>query len=255
MEKKNKKQSNNYVYKENYYNDIKIKPNINAINKEIKTKNEKEILNNKNDTTYKRPKIINKLSQEKEAITNDNEKKNETEIDPIKERIIKMKQENEKLRSSVDKRNKLINDLKDKCNEQKFMMAEMITKIDNIKKFIPEKSIKNKKNEKFEEQLAIAAVNEQIMKEICAGTDGHGIMNKIFEGDSKKSIMNNKINQITQVYYRMNKFDNFECSICFDLFKENELLKQLKCNHIFHKECLSQWLLNENKCPICNKIC
>ena len=166
-----------------------------------------------------------------------------------------MKQENEKLRSSVDKRNKLINDLKDKCNEQKFMMAEMITKIDNIKKFIPEKSIKNKKNEKFEEQLAIAAVNEQIMKEICAGTDGHGIMNKIFDGDSKKSIMNNKINQITQVYYRMNKFDNFECSICFDLFKENELLKQLKCNHIFHKECLSQWLLNENKCPICNKIC
>ena len=159
------------------------------------------------------------------------------------------------MRLSVDKRNKLINDLKSQCEEQKYLMAEMITKIDNIKKFIPDKTIKNKQNEKFEEQLAIAAVNEQIMKEICAGTDGHGVMNKIFEGGNKKSIMKNKIDHIPQVYYKVNKFDNVECSICFDLFKENELLKQLNCNHIFHKECLSQWLLNENKCPVCNKFC
>ena len=255
MEKRNKKQSNNYEYNEYHYNKNKIKPNINEINHEINQINEKEILNNKNDAAYKKPKIINKLVPEKEEIVNDNEKKQDSDIDPIKERINKIKQENEKMRLSIEKRKKLISDLKSQCEEQKYLMAEMITKIDNIKKFIPDKTIKNKQNEKFEEQLAIAAVNEQIMKEICAGTDGHGAMNKIFEGGNKKSIMKNKIDHIPQVYYKVNKFDNVECSICFDLFKENELLKQLNCNHIFHKECLSQWLLNENKCPVCNKFC
>ena len=93
------------------------------------------------------------------------------------------------------------------------------------------------------------------MEEICASSDEHGVMNKIFEGKDKNLNMKNKIEQIKQVYYKTNKFDNFECSICFDIFKENELLKQLNCKHIFHKECLSQWLLNEKKCPICNKIC
>ena len=249
MEKRNKK-SFYFEYKENQH-DNKIKPNINEINNEIKNKDNKEIFDNKNNTAYNKTKNIN----EKNEIINDNEKKSEIEIDPIKERINKMKQENEKLHSSILKRNKLINELKDKCNEQKMIMAEMITKIDNIKKFIPDKSIKNKQNEKFEEQLAIEAVNEQIMKEICASSDEHGVMNKIFEGKDKNLNMKNKIEQIKQVYYKTNKFDNFECSICFDIFKENELLKQLNCKHIFHKECLSQWLLNEHKCPACNKYC
>ena len=238
MEKRNKK-SFYFEYKENQH-DNKIKPNINEINNEIKNKDNKEIFDNKNNTAYNKTKNIN----EKNEIINDNEKKSEIEIDPIKERINKMKQENEKLRSSILKRNKLINELKDKCNEQKMIMAEMITKIDNIKKFIPDKSIKNKQNEKFEEQLAIEAVNEQIMKEICASSDEHGVMNKIFEGKDKNLNMKNKIDQFKQVYYKANKFDNFECSICFDIFKEDELLKQLNCKHIFHKECLSQWLLS-----------
>lgn len=254
MEKRNKQTPNNYEFREIKYNSTKVKPNINEINKEINSNDNKEILNSKNEIAYKRPKNINKLFQEKNEII-DNEKKSDQEIDPVKERIIKMKQENEKLLQSVVKRNKLIRDLKGKIEEQKMSLEKYTTKIDHIKKFIPEKTIKNKHSEKFEEQLAIAAVNEQIMKEICAGTDGHGVMNKIFEGDKKNEFIQKKIEQITQVYYKINKFDNFECSICFDEFKENELLKQLNCKHIFHKECLSQWLLNESNCPICNKFC
>ena len=254
MERKNKKSYTNYEFREYKYNSTKIKPNINEIN-EINMKNNRANYEHNNDNAYKRPKIINKLYKDDVEINNDNEKKSETELNPITERINKMKIENEKLRSSIAKRNKLISDLKDKCNEQNMIMATMVTKIDNIKKFIPEKSIKNKQNEKFEEQLAIAAVNEQIMKEICEGSDGHGVMNKLFEGDKKNKVVKSKIEQINQVYYKDNKFNNFECSICFDSFKENELLKQLNCSHIFHKECLSQWILNENKCPICNQLC
>ena len=256
MEKRNIKITNNCEFGEKKYNNSKNKPNEKEINDESKIKSNKEILSNKNDNTYKKPKIINQILKENsENIINDNEKKTEIEIDPIKANIFKMKQENKILLEKVEKRNKLIINLKDQIDDQKIKMAEYMMKIDNIKKFIPEKSIKNKQNEKFEEQLAIAAVNEQIMKVICDGSDGHGVMNKIFNGDKKDNIMKNKIEQITQVYYKTNKFENFECTICFDIFKENELLKQLNCKHIFHKECLSQWLLNENKCPVCEKIC
>ena len=68
MEKRNKKQSSNYEYNEYHYNKNKIKPNINEINHEINQKNEKEILNNKNDAAYKKPKIINKLVPEKKKL-------------------------------------------------------------------------------------------------------------------------------------------------------------------------------------------
>ena len=134
-----------------------------------------------------------------------------------------MKQENEKLRSSVAKRDKLILDFKDRCNEQIRMVATMTDKIENIKKFIPEKSIKNKQNEKFEEQLAIQAVNEQIMKEICAGSEGQGVMNQIFEGKNKNDGIKNKIDNISQVYYKCNKFDNL--NVLFALMN----LKKMNC--------------------------
>ena len=254
MESKNKKFDSNYNFKEYKHNNNKINTNIKEINNENIIKNKKEIIDQNKDNTYKRPNVINKLYKENLEIINDKEKQ-DIELEIIKEKINKMKQENEKLRSSVAKRDKLILDFKDRCNEQIRMVATMTDKIENIKKFIPEKSIKNKQNEKFEEQLAIQAVNEQIMKKICAGSEGQGVMNKIFEGKNKNDGIKNKIDNISQVYYKCNKFDNFECSICFDEFKENELLKQLRCKHIFHKECLSQWLLNEKKCPICNKIC
>ena len=256
MERRDKNHINNYEFKESKYTNKKEKPSLEEFNNN-NSKNNKENIENKYDNAYQKPKVINnKLLKEDAEIINDNEKKPENVVDPIKARINKMKLENQKLRSSVAKRNKLIIDLKDRCKEQDLMLAEIVTKIDNIKKFIPEKTIKNKQKEKFEEQLAIAAVNEQIMKEICENNDGHGVMNKLFDGDNKKNnSVKNRIDHIKQIYYKKNTFENFECSICFDEFKDNELLKQLKCTHIFHKECLSQWLLNENKCPNCNNPC
>jgi hypothetical protein len=42
------------------------------------------------------------------------------------------------------------------------------------------------------------------------------------------------------------------CSVCLDEFKEEDVLKKLNCNHIFHKDCLEPWLNNNNRnCPLC----
>ena len=44
------------------------------------------------------------------------------------------------------------------------------------------------------------------------------------------------------------------CTICFDKIKENEFIIILPCNHIFHSDCIRQWLertLEEPLCPNC----
>ena len=43
------------------------------------------------------------------------------------------------------------------------------------------------------------------------------------------------------------------CTICLEEFNFDEELIKLKCNHIFHKECLKPWLDNKKKCPICRE--
>ena len=49
-----------------------------------------------------------------------------------------------------------------------------------------------------------------------------------------------------------NELPDNVCSICLDEFKEDDILKKLNCEHIFHKDCLEPWLNNNNRnCPLC----
>jgi hypothetical protein len=43
------------------------------------------------------------------------------------------------------------------------------------------------------------------------------------------------------------------CVICYDNFKENDIVRKLKCEHIFHQKCCDKWFETHKKCPICNK--
>ena len=281
MESKNKKPSKDNNFHFYRYNSTKVKPNlnnnINNVNKEFNNNGKNNEISNtkiKNDNEYKKFHFINENNLNNKNIPinfNDNNIINKVdnninkinELSPTQEQIIKLKRENEELRKHVDKRGKLIIDLKDRCNEQKTMINELVKKIENIKKFIPENAFKKdkerqKEKDKLEEQLAIAAVEEQIIKELCPENSNQATMDQIFNeknDDKQKNIIKDKIMKIPQIYYKSNKYINCECSICFDQFKENEMLKQLPCEHIFHKECLGQWFLNMNNCPFCNQIC
>lgn len=44
-----------------------------------------------------------------------------------------------------------------------------------------------------------------------------------------------------------------ECGICFDNFCVGEEKCKLPCNHVFHKECVMKWLIEnrKNQCAIC----
>ncbi|VEN34983.1 unnamed protein product [Callosobruchus maculatus] len=44
------------------------------------------------------------------------------------------------------------------------------------------------------------------------------------------------------------------CSICLRNLKGGRL-KQLRCKHEFHENCINVWLNNHNTCPNCRKAC
>ena len=44
------------------------------------------------------------------------------------------------------------------------------------------------------------------------------------------------------------------CSICLDTFKQNDVIRQMPCNHEFHKTCIDPWLVNYRiECPMCRR--
>ncbi|KAF8377257.1 hypothetical protein HHK36_030632 [Tetracentron sinense] len=43
-----------------------------------------------------------------------------------------------------------------------------------------------------------------------------------------------------------------ECAVCLSKFREGEKMRELKCNHVFHKDCLDKWLQHDSAtCPLC----
>tara|TARA_Y100000814_G_scaffold274926_1_gene233961 strand:- start:192 stop:581 length:390 start_codon:yes stop_codon:yes gene_type:complete len=42
-----------------------------------------------------------------------------------------------------------------------------------------------------------------------------------------------------------------ECPICIEDFKENDELYKLRCGHIFHTECIEEWININRICPNC----
>lgn len=42
-----------------------------------------------------------------------------------------------------------------------------------------------------------------------------------------------------------------DCSVCMDMFVIDAEAKELPCEHIFHPDCIDQWLKLHNTCPIC----
>lgn len=52
-------------------------------------------------------------------------------------------------------------------------------------------------------------------------------------------------------YKYSNNTNNDSCVICICEFEEQEEVKKLTCNHIFHKSCIEEWLKNHSTCPVC----
>jgi hypothetical protein len=49
-------------------------------------------------------------------------------------------------------------------------------------------------------------------------------------------------------------FGQMLCSICLDEFEDGDQVRELRCHHIFHVQCVDTWLLTKNQCPLCNRV-
>ncbi|KAM6056988.1 E3 ubiquitin-protein ligase RNF128 isoform 1-T1 [Theristicus caerulescens] len=45
--------------------------------------------------------------------------------------------------------------------------------------------------------------------------------------------------------------DGDTCVVCLELYKPNDVVRILTCNHLFHKNCIDPWLLEHRTCPMC----
>lgn len=46
--------------------------------------------------------------------------------------------------------------------------------------------------------------------------------------------------------------EELDCPICFESFKDGDIIRALSCQHKFHADCIDNWLLNTSSlCPLC----
>ena len=235
--KKNSHNTNIYikpnVFKRNNF--MQNKQNLNDINDNFNN----PILDNNNNQIKNSDLIqLNLLYQENQAL-----KKSLKHQDELLKMLYVLFNDNyKKINSLKDKYYKLNEYLKKKIYDEEEERNE--------------KQLEDILKEKFDEELAILAVDQKIMDEICPNPDkmSYEQLLELEEGlgNVNKGLSKEKINKIPLKPFHKAFFeDNSECIICMENFGENELVKQLPCGHIFHGDCIDNWLIQQKNCPFC----
>ncbi len=47
--------------------------------------------------------------------------------------------------------------------------------------------------------------------------------------------------------------DKKDCVICLEEFQNGDEVITLPCFHLYHKQCIKDWLKKNGSCPICKK--
>ena len=57
--------------------------------------------------------------------------------------------------------------------------------------------------------------------------------------------------ELSCIFKNNNCITQFFCSVCQDQEQDQEHIKTLICNHMFHDKCIRKWLSNNKTCPVC----
>ena len=76
----------------------------------------------------------------------------------------------------------------------------------------------------------------------------------LFKEDDAKEILRYIPNSIIQEEKNKNE-NNYKCLICLYEFKIGDKVCTLPCLHIFHIDCLKNWIIRNTWCPICKSDC
>ena len=82
----------------------------------------------------------------------------------------------------------------------------------------------------------------------------NNIKNNLFKESDANEILRYIPNSIIQKEKNKND-DNYQCMICLYEFKIGDKVSTLPCLHIFHFDCLKNWIIRNRLCPICKYDC
>ena len=72
-----------------------------------------------------------------------------------------------------------------------------------------------------------------------------GLSSSVLERNSHSEVIDLTYSDISDT-----EKDQFDfCSICLD--EKNESVVKLNCGHLYHKDCVKDWLRRELSCPVC----
>ena len=244
-----------YFYNEDLNENSKKITNNKIINNEneIKNKLSKEIYKTR-DKTEKINELYNKMKKQNALLQHELLKREEAIDNYVK------KYENQD--NIIKNLEFILNELTNNKNSPDRLNHELLNDINKINN-----NINNNFNDEilnddifyddnFQEELAIQAVDQQIMDELCPNPDLMSYeqlldlednVGKVNKGLTEKQIDNLPF---TKYHQKISK-DIDKCIICMDEFKRRERVKLLPCGHIFHNNCIKEWLLKENTCPFC----
>jgi len=69
--------------------------------------------------------------------------------------------------------------------------------------------------------------------------------------DFKRIVPDEELAKLQVVAFSELQTDEKNCSICLDEFLAESQLYTIPCKHLFHKECLTDWVAENYKCPVC----
>ena len=97
-------------------------------------------------------------------------------------------------------------------------------------------------------------INKSNKKALCNSIMASVNVDSLSDFDKKKFELIVEMDEYQ--YKHIQKYDSrkeTECAICIEDFKGIDIIKAFyKCEHIFHKRCLLDWLKKHNTCPLCN---
>jgi hypothetical protein len=85
----------------------------------------------------------------------------------------------------------------------------------------------------------------------CKRFFGHGYSNVIIVGPGE-SLATAPERNVTHSYDEVNNDSEELCAICLTQMDVGETVAKLPCGHRYKSACISAWLSNENRCPLCN---
>lgn len=70
--------------------------------------------------------------------------------------------------------------------------------------------------------------------------------------DVKVTLTTDEFDKLERICVDGDQYTDKDCNICIEPFAKLNVLRKLPCGHIFHEDCVKDWLCKENvNCPVC----